>query len=243
MLCEIVNSLFLTFLATEYLISSENNNSTRTKNDVNDADHHNKNHHSKNNALRNIFRFIRQFSATIASRHSRPIQYSFMVAVVINIFAHFHVTGLAISQWIHGRVEGLFHIPRVLIAMISFSVALYWDCRRVMGLVSSTNSSDRANTAPAWSNGFFFRLLLKSFCRLLPIYPFLAVLISFGFLFVVSFFEKMNLSTHILNNPIYYGTLYGPLSLMYWDVKKGVLGGATKYDGNRLGREGGVLPR
>eukprot|EP00569_Conticribra_weissflogii_P018497 CAMPEP_0171438306 /NCGR_PEP_ID=MMETSP0881-20121228/17923_1 /TAXON_ID=67004 /ORGANISM="Thalassiosira weissflogii, Strain CCMP1336" /LENGTH=41 /DNA_ID= /DNA_START= /DNA_END= /DNA_ORIENTATION= len=33
--------------------------------------------------------------------------------------------------------------------------------------------------------------------------------------------------------PIYYGTLYGPLSFMYWDVKKGIVD-FLKEDGRRL---------
>jgi hypothetical protein len=55
---------------------------------------------------------------------------------------------------------------------------------------------------------------------LIPVYPFIAVIISFIFLFVITAFEQLHLQTAVLNGPIYYFTLYGPLMLTYWDVKR-----------------------
>jgi len=40
---------------------------------------------------------------------------------------------------------------------------------------------------------------------------------------VITFFEKFNLPLQWLNNPIYYGVLYGPFSLIYWNVKKRII--------------------
>ena len=99
---------------------------------------------------------------------------------------------------------------------------------------NSENNFSEVNF-PRWSNRFFIRQLLQSFCRLLPVYPFLAVLISFGFLFLITTFETLHLPLEILNMPIYYGTLYGPLGLMYWDVKKCVV--------RDLVKGGSILPR
>ena len=112
--------------------------------------------------------------------------------------------------------------------MCSFIIALYWDCRYKYLQHSKNNQS---NSTTPWSNRYFIKQLIQSFIRLLPVYPFLAVVISFGFLFVITLFEKLHIKSDILNMPIYYCTLYGPLIMMYWDVKKTVV------------RSGNVLPR
>ena len=39
---------------------------------------------------------------------------------------------------------------------------------------------------------------------------------------VVNAWEALGLPTEVLNWPIYYGTLYGPFSCVYFRVKKGV---------------------
>ena len=46
-----------------------------------------------------------------------------------------------------------------------------------------------------------------------------AVVISCGFLVIITFVENMGISPDFLNLPVYYGTLYGPLALTYWEVK------------------------
>ena len=63
-----------------------------------------------------------------------------------------------------------------------------------------------------------------AFLKILPAYPFLAVLISFVFLFVIDLWEHVfHLPLEWLNNPIYYGTLYGPFAYTYVHVKREVL--------------------
>ncbi len=222
MLIEVANSLFITFIASEYLLASKN----KTVHDIRNVDDNEINPYYNRNSRTGgrIIKIAREIAATFFSSHSRPTQYSFIAVFLINLFVHFHNTGVALARWIHSKVEGGFYIPRICLAIISFSVALYYDCRRV-ALTSSRENSNRScgTSAEKWSNEFFFRLLFNCFCRLLPIYPFLAVIISFGFLFVATLFEKMHLPTRILNMPIYYGTLYGPLSFMYWDIKKGIV--------------------
>lgn len=217
MLLEAVNSVFLTFLATEYLLNSNGDSSKPSSKD--DARHGNKNS------------IIGHLKATFLSQHSRPLRYSFVLVLSINAFVHFHAAGEALAEWIHTKVETLFRIPRIVVAISSFLLALYWDCRQKYKYNSTKNSDQSSLHAAPWSNRYFLRQLMQSFCRLLPVYPFLAVVISFGFLFVITVFEKLNLPMEILNMPIYYGTLYGPLMMLYWDVKKTVA------------RSGNVLPR
>lgn len=210
MLLEVVNSVFLTFVATEYLLNSNREDTTPT----------NAHRLQKNSTI------FSHLVATFISQHSRPLRYAFMLVLFINIFVHFHVYGVVLSEWLHIKVDSLFRIPRIIVAMFSFLLALYFDCRQKY----KHNSKNQSSPAP-WSNTYFFLQVLQSFCKILPVYPFLAVVISFGFLFVISAFEKLHLPLDILNMPIYYGTLYGPLSLMYWDVKKTVA------------KSGNVLPR
>lgn len=212
MLLEAVNSVFLTFLATEYLLSSHQH---QLHNDIS----------TSRNKKSSVFH---RLTAAFISQHSRPLRYTFVVVLAINCFVHFHATGMALAEIVHTKVETLFRIPRIVVAICTFLLALYWDCRQKFNFNAKNNPS--SSSAP-WSNRYFFRQLLQSFCRLLPVYPFLAVVISFGFLFVVSAFEKLHLPLQMLNMPIYYCTLYGPLMMMYWDVKKTVA------------RSGNVLPK
>ena len=220
MILEAVNSVFLTFLFTEYLLIDSNTSEL----------HRNPQHDSPVHRLR----------ATLFSRHSTFIQCSIGVVSCINLFVKFHVSGAAMSTWLHSKAERLFHIPRILLAIASFLISLYFDCRRMSTV---KNSKKASSNSELWSNKLFLRELVKSFCILLPVYPFLAVVISFGFLFIVSIFEKMNWSLEILNMPIYYGTLYGPLSYLYWDVKRKMAATNGRVNGGVGVLGGTVLPR
>jgi hypothetical protein len=62
-----------------------------------------------------------------------------------------------------------------------------------------------------------------AFCKVLPAYPFLAVGMSVGFLFLIHVWEFLHLPLVWLQMPIYYGTLYGPLAYTYVYVKRQVL--------------------
>jgi hypothetical protein len=236
MILEAVNSVFLTFLVTEYLLSDD------TESSIDATNNHQNNSRQQRGQIRRITNWIR---VTFLSRHSTFMQCLFGVVGFINLFMHYHVSGAAISSWMHSKVEQLFHVPRILIAVASFLIVLYFDCRRVIkGTYNkhATIDTGSGRSKQQWSNKVFFRQLTKSFCILLPVYPFLAVVISFGFLFIVSAFEKLNLPLDVLNMPIYYGTLYGPLSYLYWDVKKKMAASASVNGG--VGILGGaVLPR
>lgn len=189
MLLEAVNSVFITFVATEYLLSDEFPSAKTSTSNTN----------GRHNGS-----IIRQLTATFVSQHSRPLRYAFALVLSVNLFVHFHASGVALAEWMHAKVGALFHVPRIFVAISSFLLALYLDCKQKY----HRNSKSQTSPAP-WSNHFFLSQLVQSFCRLLPVYPFLAVVISFGFLIVISAFEKLHLPVQILNMPIYYGTLYG----------------------------------
>lgn len=167
MLLEAINSVFLTFLATEYLLLDDDRIT--------------------------LYQFFSQ-----QQQRSRSLQYTIAGVILINIFVNFHTIGASLVEWIHAKLSQFIHVPRIIVAISSFFLTLYWDCRR---------NNQAATTT--WSDQYFLKLLVQSFCRLLPIYPFLAVIISFGFLFVITIFERLHLPMEILNMPIYYGTLYG----------------------------------
>ncbi len=176
MLLEAVNSVVVTFLATEYLLGDDHKTT------------------------------LHRLGAIFKSQHSRPQRYTFVAVATINILVNFHA---AFAEWIPDiNVATLVRVPRIVVAISSFLLALYWDCRGKHGPDAKDRFGPAAAAAP-WSKQNFFRQVLKSFCRLLPVYPFLAVVISFGFLFLISVFEKLHLPLEILNMPIYYGTLYG----------------------------------
>lgn len=213
MILEAINSVFLTFIVTEYLLADERSSGL----DTNDYQSNN----YQNNGGRQLMQIIRRLKILTLTHHGKVAQVMFAAVGCLNLVIHFHVSETAISLWGNSKVEKLFHIPRIMIAIASFLIAVYFDCRRIMkkNTITTTDGS-RTKNNQSWSNKAFVHQLIKSFSILLPIYPFLAVVISFGFLFVVSIFEKLNLPLEVLNMPIYYGTLYGPLSYLYWDVKK-----------------------
>ena len=97
---------------------------------------------------------------------------------------------------------------KVAIVAASFLGALYIDCKRGSGDSSCINPS------------LFAREIAKEFLLLLPVCPWLSVLISFVFFLIISIFDIVGLPTSILNGPIYYGTLYGPFAVIYVRIKR-----------------------
>ena len=201
MLLELINSIFVTFLATEcLLLNNENRDEIIIANP------------SQRSSLH---RLLHRYTS---SRFSRPLQILTLLVASINLFVHFHDRGVVLSNWIKTHV-GSFHIPRIVAAIFTFLGALWFDCRRIVNNTSVKKIANENKASASWSNTYFLWQLAKSFCKLLPVYPFVAVIISFMFLFIITAFEKLHLQTAILNGPIYYVTLYGPLMLTYWDVK------------------------
>ena len=117
------------------------------------------------------------------------------LAVVVNIIDRLPGIGFQFKN-----------IPiRVILAAIAYLCGLYLDCRRIQKNLTVAGFASRVGTC---------------FLYILPIYPFMAVFISFGFFLVITVFDFLHLPEAWLNMPIYYGTLYGPFSLVYLRVKR-----------------------
>eukprot|EP00501_MAST-03F_sp_TOSAG23-6_P000293 GSMAST32.ASY1.ANO1.300.1 assembled CDS len=96
---------------------------------------------------------------------------------------------------------------RITLAAISFIVICFLDCKRI---------------SPRLSFSRFSKELGMSVLLVLPLFPCIAIGFSALFLFIVSIFSALGLSTgrsSVLNPIIYYGTLYGPFSAVYWQTK------------------------
>ena len=187
MISEVVNSVFLTYLATEYSSLGANN-----KNDSKSA------------------------ASKACSLQRRRHRIALVAAFVVTINVLDRVTGM--GSLLHSVVHRFLHLPKILLAAAVYVAALYYDCQwtLVRGDPKSHSVSLRF-----WSD--FGPRVARAFVRILPIYPILAVLASFGFLLVITAFEWLHWSTEILDWPIYYGTLYGPFSYIYWTVKSQVI--------------------
>jgi len=99
------------------------------------------------------------------------------------------------------------NIPLVLkvpIVALLFTAALWVDCGRYTKLDVNTFAKELGST-----------ILL-----FVPIFPWVAIIISFFFFLAVSVLDFVGLPVDFLNWPIYYGTLYGPFSLVYMRVKR-----------------------
>jgi len=127
------------------------------------------------------------------------------VVLIVNILDRLHVSGSFFLSFFSQFLGRLYHAPRILFAALGYMMALFLDCQRHIGNLSLKKFMKRV--------GFHF-------LKVLPAYPILAVLISCVFLFLITTFEALGLQLEWLNGPIYYGTLYGPFSVVYWNVKK-----------------------
>lgn len=171
MMSEVVNALFITFIATEYTLSSDGGR-----------------------------RSSHASSWYLSVKHVAAL----LVVVIVNVSDH--VTGA--TDFANEIFQGVLHAPKIVVCADAYMSALYLDCKRV---------------APLLSFKRFVRYVGAAFCRVAPAYPILAVAISFVFMFVISLWEALHLPLEWLNMPIYYGTLYGPFSAIYYIVKKRVL--------------------
>ena len=70
-----------------------------------------------------------------------------------------------------------------------------------------------------WTRRDFVAEVYDALMLLLPVFPVLSLLIAFVFLEVGEVFESVGLPTSWLNDPIYYGVLYGPFAYVYVRVK------------------------
>ena len=173
MISEVLNSLLMTYVASEYLIFESLSG--------------------------------RREPGVVSFLRARGKYISFLVTVVIsaNLLDH-HPTGGLHTTLFKTLVDDFLHIPKVVFAMIAYLIALYYDIHRVAPLLTFRQFAGKISWA---------------LLRHAPAYPLLAVLISFGFLFVITLWDMLGLPDAWLNAPIYYGTLYGPLAFIYVTVK------------------------
>jgi hypothetical protein len=178
MLAEVVNALFVTYLATEIQLVDPTSSTATDR-------------------VQHVLQSQLTQGITIA-----------VVIVNLAVRLHIHIFGSVLLLAASSAVSLASHAPKVSFAAIAYLVALYFDCRR--------SKKDLAV-------GNFLKSVGVQFCRVAPVYPFLAVVISFAFLFIISAFEALHLPLELLNMPIYYGTLYGPFSWIYYTVKKRIV--------------------
>jgi hypothetical protein len=157
----------------------------------------------------------RSFQQAVQSRANRV---ALALVVCINLFDR--LTGAA--TLVNELMRDLFHFPKILLAAILYVATLYADCLRIQRTLTALN---------------YFKRVGIAFLKVAPWYPFLAVVISFGFLFVISIWEALRLPLEWLNMPIYYGTLYGPFSMVYFNVKRKIMEEKEFLPSTQLERE------
>ena len=126
MLLEAINSVFLTFLATEYLLLDDDRIT--------------------------LYQFFSQ-----QQQRSRSLQYTIAGVILINIFVNFQTIGASLVEWIHAKLSQFIHVPRIVVAISSFVLTLYWDCRRNNHVNTITN----ATITRTWSDQYFLKLLVQ----------------------------------------------------------------------------------
>jgi hypothetical protein len=196
MISEIVNALMITYFATEFGSTSTSDNNY-TNNSYQGSGYYLRRSTTGSNGSKDWT--IRDFWTS-----NRKHKLIFVIVVIINVFDQ--ITGAAAA--INWALQGFLHIPKVIFAAVTYFLAIYIDVR------SNVVIDFRREYLP---------LVGKAILYILPVYPILAVFISFGFLFIITAFEKLGIPVEILNWPIYYGTLYGPFSYIYYSIKQQVL--------------------
>ena len=235
MISEVCNAIFLTYIASEYLISEQNNNGSRSSSSFSSI-------------------------SPIQKRRIRAILFILLpIVLVINVMDR--ITGTIDTINSIFDTFGLLHIPfRIIFVATFYILALYIDVTivvknelkrgtvsgggltttssaafggegRILGSSITSKKSDNDTSSSSSNNSTFFVIpikpflkhVLKAFCYVLPAYPFMAVIISFIFMFVINIFERLHLNLDMLNAPIYYGTLYGPFAWIYIHVKQQII--------------------
>jgi hypothetical protein len=143
-------------------------------------------------------------------------------------------------DWILGSSYYYISIAlKATLAATCYVLALYVDINRKAFFFRKKNKfeDDNATTGSSSSSSSAGAIILPfsvyvskvgwAFLKILPAYPFLAVLISFMFLFVINLWEFLHLPLEWLNDPIYYCVLYGPFAYTYVHVKNEVVANTT----------------
>lgn len=239
MISEIANSLFLTYLASEYLVHSSQppssvSSSPKRSRTLQRADKGNGSIDSKTAFGRDNYVVLGFLS--------------FLVAIANLLDHHYYLSlvwGYAANNLPRlSSIPSKYAIPiKLFLAAASYVLALYADIHRDRSVGQREKHSSSQPTKPKRMpfRSVFLPKVGWAFLKILPAYPFLAVLISFVFLFVIDLWEKvLHLPLEWLNNPIYYGTLYGPFAYTYVHVKREVLrrnhyDWAKEYGSNAFG--------
>jgi hypothetical protein len=101
---------------------------------------------------------------------------------------------------------------KILVIIVSYTAISFLDCKRFC----------RDLTFPS-----FMSELSQSMLYVVPMCPCVAVGISTVFFVLVSVIEALHFDPHCLNSAVYYGTMYGPVVVLYFDVKRRCLRGCT----------------
>jgi hypothetical protein len=200
MIAEVANALFLTYIATEYIIASQDTASTAKR-----VLEHSDDPRCLNQRQQHNNRYQRWAIVT-------------GIVVLINVLDEVLGVTMVMAQFVsretHAIVYALCHTPRIVVAASAYMAALYWDCQR-------TVQQGKQQRLRFWKD--FLPRVVKAFLTVLPLYPLAAIVISFGFLILITIFETLRLPEQWLNWPIYYGTLYGPFSYIYHIVKLSIV--------------------
>eukprot|EP00656_Telonema_subtile_P021410 TRINITY_DN22449_c0_g1_i1.p1 TRINITY_DN22449_c0_g1~~TRINITY_DN22449_c0_g1_i1.p1 ORF type:complete len:247 (-),score=65.45 TRINITY_DN22449_c0_g1_i1:201-941(-) len=110
------------------------------------------------------------------------------------------------ALWLAEADEHVHHREplKVLTLLVVFGAACLVDVRRRIPEMSVQQFLSNAQAA----------VLL-----VLPVCPCLSVMMSVGFLVIITVLEKLRIDPHFLNSTIYYGTMYGPFYFVYVETK------------------------
>jgi hypothetical protein len=218
MLAEIANALFVTYVATEYGTPLQDNSKPWTLR---------RQYPSTLEALDRSEDRERNGSIGGTHRCCHKLQRLAAVgAVVLVVNICDDIAGLGIIFHALTELFVWWHLPKaVLIVPGAYLGALYVDCRWSVARVHTQQRKQQQQQQqhPKLSFAEFLPRVARLFLQILPIYPVGAVLISFGFMFVIALFDLLHWPVSVLNWPVYYGTLYGPFSYIYYVTKRDVV--------------------
>jgi hypothetical protein len=179
MISEVANALFLTYLATEYTVASQDAAASKRflEYQHEDDDHGN-------------------------SRKARYRRWGVVTGLVLLINVSdrvliFTVVANVAVRETHHLVYALLHIPRVVVAAVAYLAALFWDCRRTVARQQRTGQLNKQQHVMTFAKDFLPRVL-TAFLTVLPLYPLAAIIISFGFLILITIFEALSYIYHVV---------------------------------------------
>jgi hypothetical protein len=194
---EVFNALLITYIATEYSLTNSSSSASSSLSAQTPASTS-----SPKKTKKDGFD-IRTF---LSARHNQIV---LLVVISVNLIDKLILAESATASFIKQFFERLLHAPKILLAAILYVVVLYIDCLK--------------HTRQQLPIRRFLGCVGVQFLKILPLYPFLVVLISFGFMVFISLLEHLHIPLEWLNWPLYYGTLYGPFSFVYFQVKAKII--------------------